>query len=634
MNADPEQRTAREAGERASWPGQRSRLFPWCIAALVGAALGIRLLVGVLGLPVLLQPDPVGLLRSDPALIYYVTERLVENGGRPPDDFRSDPRIEWPAITDIPAMFSVGQEFLVAWSFLLCGRPLPLHHFALLVMSLVASLSVVGVVGLARELTGSRAWSGLAGLLAVATAANYRTMGSILVREELSLPLLALHLYLLARALRLRSAGAVALTALAAVGALASWHAMSFVFSVEMACGFAWFLRTGENPIGARRGWIFPAVLAAGALAIPVLRSKLLLLSLPMQLLAVGLLMPRLQRFAGRSALRRAVASGLLLALLGLACGGLRSWLAPGLGDYAHVWDMMWAKLRYLGELPADPKEISYDARLLWQGIFETGSPLLLLAFLGALALLAPVAALTSLDAWWHGRGDGREATLLAFGGVALLLALLVQRLLSLAGLLSPVLAVLLLRTSVRDGRRTSWIAGLLLVQGVAFAGALAGYPWNAWYNLDHIRQLASSIRYIQRELPDDAPVAADFVTSSAVLAHTRHPVVLQPKYETARSRARIQRFTTALYEATPEAFREILRREFDARYLLVDRSYLWTVRYEAGLPSDARTPPRGSAAFALLNRDPLAIPGYRLLFESPPSGRFRLYALEDEARR
>ena len=37
-----------------------------------------------------------GMLKSDPALLYYVTERILAAGGLPPADFRADPRIEHP----------------------------------------------------------------------------------------------------------------------------------------------------------------------------------------------------------------------------------------------------------------------------------------------------------------------------------------------------------------------------------------------------------------------------------------------------------------------------------------------------------------------------------------------------------
>jgi hypothetical protein len=148
------------------------------------------------------------------------------------------------------------------------------------------------------------------------------------------------------------------------------------------------------------------------------------------------------------------------------------------------------------------------------------------------------------------------------------------------------------------------------------------------------VRQLAGTLHYIQDELPDEGAIAADFVVSSAVVAQTSHPAVLQPKYETARSRERIERFTKGLYHASPARFREILRRDFDARYLLVNAQFLLKSRYAAGIPLDAATPPPGSAAFYLLTDDRKfygTLPGYRLLYQSHPRvPRFRLYDLAD----
>ena len=76
-----------------------------------------------------------GMLKSDPGLLYYITERILEAGGGVPSDFRSDPRVQHPDLTDLPAEFTVGQEFLVAWARILSGSEEPLHVFAQRVMS-------------------------------------------------------------------------------------------------------------------------------------------------------------------------------------------------------------------------------------------------------------------------------------------------------------------------------------------------------------------------------------------------------------------------------------------------------------------------------------------------------------------
>lgn len=626
-----------EVDGKAGWVDRSRRVFPWITVALVAAGAIIRIAIAFAS-PVFGEHDPIGLLRSDPALLYYITERIIENGGWPPEDFRADPRIEHPEITDIPALETVGQEFLVAWAYLLFGQAFPLHLFALVFMSVIASTAVIGIVGLARELTASRGWACLAGLVYVVTAGSYRTIGFILIREDLSMPLFTLHLYLLARALRVGSAGSMAAAALSAVAALSTWHAMNFVVTIEAACIFAWFLRTGENPMAAGGSWVFLAVVAAGGLLVPVLASKLFLLSLPVQMLGVMAVMPLLRRRLGNGGLHRVVVALLCLVALALVSAEAKAWLAPGSGDYAHVVEMMLGKARYLGALPPDPHELSFGARLLWAGVFDTSSPWLLMLWLGALTFLTPVSTFASVDPWWRGRGDGRELTLVAFGTAALILALLVERLFALVAVLSPPLAVILLRSSFAGRARRPWVAALLLVQCSLASGVLDRTMLRGWYVPGLMRQLAGALHYIQDELAGEDAIAADYVTSSAVLAQTAHRSVLQPKYETTRSRDRIERFTTSLYHASPAEFREILRRDFDARYLLIDAPFLWARRYEAGVRLDARAPPSGSAAFSLLTNDRSlygTLPGYRLLYESAPrSPRFRLYELVgDEAR-
>ena len=76
------------------------------------------------------------------------------------------------------------------------------------------------------------------------------------------------------------------MAAVSLVLALSTWHAMRFFVTLEAACIVAWFLRTGQNPLAARRAWILPAILAAGALLVPVLRAKWFVLSFCMQAVA------------------------------------------------------------------------------------------------------------------------------------------------------------------------------------------------------------------------------------------------------------------------------------------------------------------------------------------------------------
>ena len=588
-----------------------------------------------LSLPVFDGGDADGVLKSDTGLLYYITTRIIEGGGLPPSDFRADPRVEYPETSDLPAMETVGEEFLVAWAHLLSGGKLPLPVLATLVLGVLASLAAIGVYGLALELTGQVRWAVCAVVLYAIVPANYRTIGFILIREDGSLPFFALHLWLLARAVRIRSGVSIAAAAVSLVLALATWHAMRFFVTLEAACIVAWFLRTGQNPLAARRAWIFPAILVAGALGVPVLRAKWFVLAFPLQAVAALALAATVER---RVALGANARSGVRLAAL-LACVAVGFGLARGLGtpdDFGHVLDFAWNKLRFLGTLPEDPNAISFGTRLLWQGPFAT------MSFWGTLGtfvvpgVLLPVALVGAVPGWLRGSGDGRVHVLMAFCAASLVAMCLVQRMVVLGGLVAPVAVCLLLR-ELRPGFPTAWVVGLGLVQAASFATYMHGYEsrLERWYEPQQRLELARAERWIGENLPRDAAIVADFVNSTGILVHSGNPIVLQPKYETQRSRDRIEAFLGTLFHQPLDAFARLMRERFDARYLLIDMNLVWGARYQAGLPSSAWHPLEGTAAFELLNPNPRVyrhVPGFKLVYKSEDDTAFwRLYELTDD---
>jgi hypothetical protein len=154
-----------------------------------------------------------------------------------------------------------------------------------------------------------------------------------------------------------------------------------------------------------------------------------------------------------------------------------------------------------------------------------------------------------------------------------------------------------------------------------------------SWHDPEEREGIAAVVTWIRKNLAPDEAIAADFASSTAVLAHTRNSVLFQPKYETRHSRDRIESFVTALYRETPREFARFLREEFDCRVLLVDAVRLWALRYAAGLRISVREPPAESAAYALLNPSPhiyREVPGFQLLYAGPREpDRWRIYRSE-----
>jgi hypothetical protein len=587
------------------------------------------------------QPDtPVGMLRSDPALLYYITERIVEAGGAAPECLRADPLVEHPRGADLLAEFAVGQEFLVAWTFPAFALGAPLHVHAQRVGALTASLTFAGVLLVARALFG-RGWLALfSACLAALVPANYRTIGFVLVREDLSLPLFALHAGLAAAAWaaagrRRRLLGLGAGVALAA--ALATWQALAFVASLEALALVCVCVLRGANPLADPAGRLALVPILLAAVLVPALRASGTLFSPPLLAAAALLFLARAERSRPLGAARRAALAGISLAVAGalaflLARGG---W--SGGSELSHVYEVLLAKARTLGVKPTDPRTLSFDARLLWQGPFETLAPGRGAAELGlALILGVPGAGLLCRGARANALGLG----LAVFGILALAAGFLIARMLVLAALALPVLAGGVLERLPRQ-RALGLCAAVLLVQGLLFARFAARHEIS-WYRPPGLApELAALLATLPELVPPGEAVCADFVTSTAVLAHTQRPIVLQPKYETEFSRRTAEAFLATFFHGTPEELARLLKERFRCRYLLVDRYTLgYLSPWTAGLPA-GRAPAPESAAAAFLSQDEgvlRGVPGFELLYRSPPTvlqsngepyDLYRLYQLD-----
>lgn len=579
-----------------------------------------------------------GLLKSDPALLVYLTARVAGARGLVPDDFRADPRVQHPLATDLPAELTVGQELLVGWLYRWLGGGEPLERFVLVAMALCASAALVGAYLLARELTGSRAWGLFAAALFACLPANHRSIGFVIVREDLSFPLFAAHLGLLAALARRPSRARALACGACLAGALATWHAAGFLLALELAALGAWFLRRGVVPLERAGAWLVCVPPLAACVLVPALATAGVAFSAPTALVwawALAAAWGRLARRPGPRA-RTLVALGLVALALVLAGRGERA-------GYAHVWEVLAAKLRCAGRFPwEDPGSISFDARLLWQGPFAT---LELPWFVGLQpwALLGALPLLPWGAACWA-RREGRSGPALLALGLALAAgaAWAFERLQILPGLLAPPACALVLARLRAPRPRALAVVCLLGLQASRFAAFLHGHV-NLWY-VPAVRQqeIAALVGWARAELGPDEPVLCDFVNGPALLAQVGTPIALHPKYETAESRRRAEAFLDAFFRGTPADLARLARERFAARVVVVDRYTLWELsRATAGLPLSARAPAPGTAAAWMLSQDDAtlaSVPGFRLLYRSPdslrgeggaPSDFFRVFRVE-----
>src|SRR5688572_25451590 len=526
------------------------------------------------------RQDPEGLLKSDPALLYWFTTRIAENGGGIPDDLAHTSAVQWPDVVDARVEFPQAQMVLAANTWRWSGGERPLHEWCVVLFGLLAASTGLAVFGLARELGAGRVLALLALGAWCLLPASWRTTSYVLLGEDLSFPAFAAHLWLLARAARVRTPAAFLLAGLALLVAMASWHAAGFFVALEAGAILAWTLRSGANPLRVRHAWLVLLPFALGCLVDPFLRGKLLILSLPMQIAAalagLGWLETRRER-GQRSALAAPARVGLALLLLagsaGLALGASRA-LGGGLGDYSHVFGLVAAKLRHLGELPDDPGVLPFEVRILWQGPFDTLAPRSLALQLSTSLLGLVLLVALTVPEWLRGRGDAATAILALLGALTLLASWLILRTAILAAVLLPVASVAAAaRWSVHRPRLVPALAAVLLLVPPALTfGELRRLvsKQNSWYNREHVQELRAALAAIRAHVPAGEPVASDEVNSTALLAHTAHPILVQPKYEYASARRRLEEYRAVATLGTPAELARFLR-DHRTRYLLYD---------------------------------------------------------------
>jgi hypothetical protein len=430
------------------------------------------------------------------------------------------------------------------------------------------------------------------------------------VDEDFFWPILALHLGLAARAAHLRTPTSVAIAAITAAAALATWHAASFFLALEALVALGWLVWTGASPLAIRGAAAFPLALAAAAFAVPFLREAGAWSSIPVAT-AIGLWC------AGRthSAVRaRAVGVAVTAAVVALG-----AWWSNAGAAYGHVAALFAAKIEHFGIRPATALGLDGDVRILWQGPFETPNFSYAAQALSIGSFLASAAAIWS---WTREQRASRSTVL----GVAALFALslgaawFAQRALVLPSMLAAPLAA----WAAAHMRHGAWLlVGFVLVQGALCWSWAANYA-NPWYHAPVQRQaeIRWMVETVAQIVPREEAVAADFMSSTAILAHSGNPICFSPKWEAAEPRRRALEFLDTFHHRSPAEFRALLVERYQTQWLVVDRFTLqYLAHWSANLPADSFEPLPGTAAAALLSQDDAvlrSIPGYQLMARSP----------------
>ncbi len=404
-----------------------------------------------------------------------------------------------------------------------------------------------------RSVTGSIV---AAGFYAVALSSVIRSTGQEISHENFALPLLIGHFafWALSDSARGRRGRflAMVLSALLLGAALIAWDMVQFYILIWMVYQAGrWLVRQDELTSRDTSKWFYCWVVLVLLGAInPYLRAHAFLLS-PAMALSYGLILAWIvRRLSGRR--HTWICGGLILLPV------LLLWLLPSSYhvSYSHFAHLLWAKIRFLNQKPADPARLDFDQRIMWVPALHSANWALTKTLFPAmlpLVLLAAIFATIRADI----RSDSRIIQLLFFNVISFLAYVLFVRFHVFCALFAA--GLLGVWASWAASRRNVW-SGLIPV--ILAAGIMAesihvlykperwGRTWVYYQELNDLVQWMG--QYVAPE-----PVLANFGVSASILTYGKCPIILHPKFEAKIIRDRVQAYGERLFKGTEKEFRD-----------------------------------------------------------------------------
>jgi hypothetical protein len=520
---------------------------------------------------------------------------------------------------------SVGKEMVAAW--LYNGLGLHRMSFQRFVRRFDAAWYCLGVVPLfflVRGRTRSVLAASMAALLlAGAYTAVVRSTGLEFSAENFALPLIFAHVWLLDVGLRTRRLAPSVVAGLLLAVALATWDMTQLYLLLVVAY---WAVRCLVRRAAADRlVHLAPTIGAAfvAGLAVPYLWAHRFVVSYAM-LLGYGLTAWRLLQARVRLSGRAAKAALLVLAAAML----LAASALPAGRTYGHFRELFFAKLEHLNVKPADPRRLSYGARILWTPALHSATT----EFMGrrpigdfrAMFALGLIAAGFVAAAKLKRRGIGEvsffAAMLLAW---LVLYVLFVRMQVFLIFFIAAFVGLGLGAAGALAGRRWPIVVGAPVVVLFLIADLGRGFFFGkvderytlyvpaSQYPLYENPQLskllwaygrsfnyagaAALVEWLQANTPEDAVVLADFTLEPTILEYAGRPIVLHPKFESPAMRDKVRAFFESFFAPREQDFHDFCLRTRADYFVLnlgmfggpASKGWLYSPRYFAAVTSD-----------------------------------------------
>ncbi|MBA3066135.1 hypothetical protein FP828_06565 [bacterium] len=540
-----------------------------CVFFLFAAAFFMKLNIFDRGCDI--KAGEFGLFRVEEATRYRYA-KLVSEGKKIPD---IDTRIQYPEGLNVKKYFTTVSQRVLGHTYRIFHFKMPFHKFVIYFMFLYSSLSVIALYKAARLLSSGRLFSLAACAFYVTSfASGSRTIAGGLVEEDFALPLMFLALAFVLKSLKSRRKVYPIIVGALLAGAVSAWHVSQFFYLILTAilC-FLYICRPDERKNIFNLLAPVIAILTAAGVVVPVLRGGYFLLSFS-QILGYTFLLTHLTSSKLRvMAKNKAVTAAVFVILGGLIYTVSRPLLKEHAKNYAHVYTLMFNKIRYLGNKPTfegEVKKLPFDTKVLWQSSFvspgiQFTKDIFLIAFIFAIpGLFAGIMRLIK-------RKDSGVFISLALLAGFLILFMLVKRLY--VFVIFFLCMIMPLGAKFLKNKKYTFAAAAFF-----FAGAFM--QWNT--TLPKLRNIPhrinsykqSLINLMNSNLPPGSVILCNIGLAPEIVQNSAFSTVLHNHYEEKNIRDKTEEFYKSIYGTEKNLYD--YAKKYSAEYMIYHWEFLF----------------------------------------------------------
>ena len=562
--------------------------------------------------------------RTESAVRFHYAELAAEGKSIP----AVDEKAQYPEGLKVRDRIKLTNEYFSGFIYNFISHEIPFHVYLAYLMFIISGFSIFAVYGVAGKLSGSK-WAVFIPVLFFVTSFSWysRTVAGGFVEEDFALPFIFLSFlfYFLKHDDPKKKYLYPALSGLFLFIPLTSWHMTQFFYTVFLAfIVFEYFFRYEERETTVTPLLFIAGFNVLGGLLVPTLRAEGFLFSFSMlltyALLAVWLLEKKI-----KLNLLSSIGCFALLALI--LVGGLSLLSGRHTGEYNHVYQLLYYKLRYFGAKPDDPSGMPFDAKVFWQAGFVSPTFSNMLIHFGGLFTAAAFGIGLTLGKFFKRQSTKLEEGLLFFLLAFIPLYLLFERLYVFLVFFMVPFTVMLLEVKPFKNRRVKNISVAVILVGVLSYQAYTGFTKDIKQNDAGVHR--EMVTWLKNNAKEEGAVLSNFGIAGQIFAYAGKPVVLHPMFESADIRAKTKECYEALYKSEDEFYN--LCKKYKTKYFVYEWQFIFdktknSVRYQI----NQNTVNKNSTAYNL-HFYPEKLRRFSLLYQNT---YYRIYKVNEEGER